>query len=245
MNQTAALAAPKLLGDQMVFVKYEKTNSNGNIYLSQRTGDNTYSNPVAFSQNSAACNDDNPTLFNSGNQMIFTSTRTVGNGTSCSGTSKKTFWSSTYNGSTWSTPVPVAGTPASATGDVDQAWVDATNSTIYWTASGADCTGTPEICIMMATGSNANWTTSPQQIATPLSVTSWPLTTQPFVSLIGQFTIQNSHAFAACGVTTYVGSSATAGLTTLNSQSVSQGANSPSPPYYYYHTGIQACVIPL
>jgi hypothetical protein len=243
--QITALGAPKLNGNQMVFVKYEKASGNGNIYLTTRTGDNTYTTPVAFSQNSANCNDDNPTLFNSGNQMIFTSSRTIANGSTCSGTAKKTFWSSTYNGTSWSTPVAITGAPAGATDSVDQAWVDGTNSTLYWTAGGDDCTGSPEICVKMTTGSGTNWPGTPVQIATPVSVTAWPLTGQPFVSLIGQFTISNGYAFTACGVTTYVGSSASSGLTTLNGVSVSGGANSPSPPYYYYHTDIKACVIPL
>jgi hypothetical protein len=245
LGQTTSIGAPKLLGNQMVFVKYEKSGGAGNIYLTTRAGDNTYSTPVAFSQNSATCVDDNPTLFNNGNQIIFTSSRTVADGSTCSGTAKKTFWSSTYSASAWSTPVALTGTPAAASSSVDQAWVDNTNATIYWTGTATDCTGSAEVCIMTAGGSGINWSTSPQQIATPMNVTLWPTTATPFVSLIGQFTIGNGYAFTACGVTTYIGSSTSAGLTTLNGQSVNQGANTVAPNFYYYHTDIHACVIPL
>jgi len=246
LNEITSLAAPKFDGDHMVFAKYEKSNGQANIYFSTRTGDNSYTTPVAFTWNSSTCNDDNPTIFNSGNQVIWTSTRTVADGSACSGTDLKTFWSSTFSGGAWGTPVPITGTPASATSTVDQAWVDTAETTMYWTAASADCTGSPEICIMMAGGSGTNWSTNPTQIATPLNILQWPTSsTDPFVSLIGQFTMSNGYAFAACGVTYYVGSSNTGGLTTLNGVAVNAGATSPGPPYYYYHTDIHACMIPL
>jgi hypothetical protein len=244
-GQTTSLAAPKLSGSLMVFVKYEKASGYGNIYLSTRTGDNTYTAPIAFSQNSATCDDDNPALSNSGNQIIFTSTRNIGNGSSCSPTNNKTFWSSTFSGGVWSTPVSITGAPAAATNAVDQAWVDSTGTNLYWTGVGTDCTSLSETCIITAGGGGTNWPNSPTQIASGMPVLSWPTTGGTFVSLIGQFTEGNGYAFTACGITYYVGSSVTSGLTTLNSQSVFAGANSPSPPYYYYHTDIKACVIPL
>ncbi len=175
-SQTVSLAALKMASSTPItaFVKYEKSSGNGNIYLTQRTADNSFSVPSSFVQNSTSCNDDNPMFDSSGSQLIFTSSRNVSNGSTCSSANLKSFWSSTFSGS-WQTPVAVILAP-NATSSVDHAWLDVRDSTLYWTASGIDCSGPVTTCIRSAAGTATTFTTSPAQIATPLTFASWPTT---------------------------------------------------------------------
>ena len=243
-SQTVSLSAAKLSGTLMAFVKYEKSSANGNIYLTSRLGDNSFSAPTAFAQNSSACNDDNPVLVNSGTRIIFTSSRAVADGSSCGANSVKKLWSSTYSGGAWQTPVAFSAPVPSGSGVVDQAWLDSVGTHLYWTGSGTtDCTGTVTTCIKTATGSGTSFPNFVTQIVTPISVLSWPTTAGDFVSHVGQFTQSSGISFLVCGISTYVGSSSTAGLTTLSGQTVYAGAASPSPPYYYYHTDFRTCLI--
>ena len=139
-GQTASVAAPKISGSTLAYVKYEKSAAAGNIYLAIRNGDNSYSSSIAFPRNSTSCNDDNPDVFANGTQMIFESSRSDPAASSCGALQK--LWSSQFDGTTWSTPVALTGAPANETAGAFQPWVDANQSNLYWTANGAtDCAG--------------------------------------------------------------------------------------------------------
>lgn len=198
VGQTVSVAAGKLSGNTFVYVKYEKTASAyGNIYLSQRTGDNTYTSGVAFSQNSANCNEDNPFLYANGTQMIFESSRANPTATSC-GTTQK-LWSSSYDGTSWSTPVALTGTPAGMTNSVEQPWEDSTQTNLYWTGSSTDCGGTYPTCVMTAAGSGTSWPGAATAIIKPTGVgTGWY--GGGMLGFVGQYTESNGYAFVTCGI---------------------------------------------
>lgn len=124
-NSAAAnIAAPKLSGQTMAAVVYEKTNSYGNIYLVKRNANNSWGVPVAFNQNPTSCNDDNPMIYANGSKIIFESSRSAAAvGSSCLAHQK--LWSSSPVSGTWETPVALTGGPtlgAAAT----QPWLDET-----------------------------------------------------------------------------------------------------------------------
>jgi len=120
----------------MAAVVYEKTNSYGNIYLVNRTANNSWGLPVAFNQNSTSCNDDNPMIDANGTKIIFESSRSAAAvGSSCLAHQK--LWSSSLVSGTWTTPVALTGGPtlgAAAT----QPWLDETTGKLYWTADNSN-----------------------------------------------------------------------------------------------------------
>jgi hypothetical protein len=196
-GQTVSVAAPKISSNTLAYVKYEKTSAAGNIYLATRTGDNSYSSSVAFSGNSANCDDGNPDIFGSGTQMIFESSRADQAATSCSATLKG-LWISQYDGASWSPPVAIAGAPAHETAGAFQPWVDANQANLYWTATGAtDCAGSVTTCVKTAAYSGGTPSTTATQIITPTAVASW---SNGVVGYVGQYTSANGYSFVTCGI---------------------------------------------
>lgn len=196
-GEITSLSAPKFSGNTMVFTKYEKASSYANIYLVQRTGDNTYATPTAFPLNSVNCNDDNPTIHSNATQIVFESNRNDASASSCGANQK--LWLTSFSGGSWSSPVPLTGAPANATKSVTQPWLDSSLTTLYWTGTGADCSGGVTTCIMKASGSGTNWSNTAAQIITPTPVgLSWA--GGGMLGLVGQYTEAGGYGFLACGI---------------------------------------------
>jgi hypothetical protein len=225
-GQTSSIAAAKLSGSTLIFIKFEKVSAYGNIYLSQRTGDNAYSAPVAFSLNSATCDEDNPFIYASGTKIIFESSRTTAAAGACG--SVQRLWATTGSGNAWAVPTLVNGTVTSATQSVTQPWLDSTGTQFYWTNAGADCAGGVTTCIKTASGSGTTFAGSPTQLITPTAVgVDWY--GGGMLGLVGQYTEGNGYAFVACGIVVDVDpSGSTVGLI-----------------FGRFRIDIHTCVIPL
>jgi hypothetical protein len=202
-NGTLDLAAPKLSGSLLAAVIYEKTNAKGNIYFVTKTGADSWTAPVAFSQNTTACNDDNPVVFANGSKMIFESDRlTASTGSSCTGHQK--LWFSQLVGGTWSTPVALTGGPtlgAAAT----QPWLDESAGQLYWTADNANadvCPTNTANCVVEADGTGTSWSSTLKMILSPSPFLN-SASSDGKLLLVGQFTMANGYAVASCGIATY------------------------------------------
>ena len=195
-----SLGAPKLSGSQMVFVAYEKTASAlGNIYLTTQTGANAWSAAVAFTNNSGACNEDNPAIYANGTKMVFESNRANPTATSCNGSSNQQLWRSTLVAGSWSTPSALVGAPT-AGAQAQQPWLDEGTGKLYWTGDVSICGGGVLNCVLEADPSGPNWSAVPNVLIRPTPLT--PGLANGKLVLIGQFTQANGYAFASCGIAT-------------------------------------------
>ena len=121
----------------MVFVRFDP---DGEIYLTERQHDSSWSTPQPLSPINTQCVEDNPHLSADGQTLYFDSNRSDINGTSCLDETvalQRSIYVSNYDGNAWSTPSKIQGLPNTGA-YAWQIFETPDGEYIYWSALNKD-----------------------------------------------------------------------------------------------------------